>query len=79
MKSAIILQDLMLNTLRKDHTPVTVHITNGFQIRGIIQGFDSFVIILDNDGKQMMIYKHAISSITPSKAVVFNMTADTEQ
>ena len=48
------------------------HLTNGFQLKGIVKGFDNFTVILDNEGKQMLIYKHAISTITPSKLVTFN-------
>ncbi len=76
MKNPVVLQDLILNTLRKEHIPVTIHITNGFQIRGMIQGFDNFVVIVDSDGKQMMIYKHAISSVTPLRPLQLNTLSD---
>ena len=59
------LQDLILNEVRKEHTPVTLFLMNGFQLRGIITGFDSFVVLLVTDGKQQMIYKHAISTLVP--------------
>ena len=68
-KGAVVLQDVFLNQLRRERIPVTIHLTNGFQLRGIIKGFDNFVILLESDGKQMMIYKHAISTITPARAV----------
>ncbi len=68
----IILQDVFLNQVRKERIPVTIHLTNGFQLKGIVKGFDNFTVILDNEGKQMLIYKHAISTITPSKLVTFN-------
>jgi len=67
----LILQDIFLNQVRKDRTPLTIHLTNGFQLKGTIKGFDSFVIILESDGKQMMIYKHAISTLTPARPVSF--------
>jgi host factor-I protein len=51
-------------------------LTNGFQLRGSVKGFDSFTVILDNDGKQMMVYKHAISTITPLKAILFNQPGE---
>ena len=70
-KSTIILQDVFLNQIRKEHIPVTIHLTNGFQLRGVVKGFDNFTVILDSEGKQMMIYKHAISTITPTRAVSF--------
>jgi len=68
-KATIILQDVFLNQIRKEHIPVTVHLTNGFQLRGLIKGFDNFVVILESEGKQMMIYKHAISTVTPAKQI----------
>ena len=65
MSKGIILQDVFLNQVRKDKIPVTVFLTNGFQFKGIIKGFDGFVVILDCDGKQNLVYKHAISTIAP--------------
>lgn len=59
-------QDTFLNQARKDRTPLTVFLMNGFQMRGVITGFDNFVILLHADGKQQMIYKHAVSTITPT-------------
>ena len=60
------LQDSFLNQIRKEaHLPVVIYLVNGFQIRGIVKGFDSFTVILENDGKQQLVYKHAISTITP--------------
>ena len=59
-------QDQFLNQARRDRTPLTVFLMNGFQMRGTITGFDPFVIVLFSDGKQQMIYKHAVSTITPS-------------
>ncbi len=67
-------QDLFLNQTRKNRTPLTVFLMNGFQLRGFITGFDQFVIVLQSDGKQQMIYKHAVSTITPSLPV--KMTPD---
>ncbi len=63
------LQDLMLNEVRKEHTPVTLFLMNGFQMKGIITGFDSFVVVLSSEGKQQMIYKHAISTMVPLQPV----------
>ena len=59
-------QDTFLNQARKERTPLTVFLVNGFQMRGIITGFDAFVIVLVSEGRQQMIYKHAISTIAPS-------------
>jgi host factor-I protein len=69
MNKPINIQDHFLNQLRKDSVPVTVYLTNGFQIRGLVRAFDNFTIILDSDGKQQMIYKHAISTFTPQRNI----------
>ncbi|ARC85177.1 RNA chaperone Hfq [Clostridium argentinense CDC 2741] len=71
-KSTNNLQDIFLNGARKNKVPVTIHLTNGFQIKGNVTGFDSFTVVLYSDGKQMLIYKHAISTITPLKPILFN-------
>jgi len=59
-------QDLFLNEARRSRAPLTVFLMNGFQMRGVITGFDQFVIVLLSEGKQEMIYKHAVSTIIPS-------------
>ena len=61
------LQDVFLNQLRRDRLSVTVFLMNGFQMHGIIRSFDGFSVVLDTDGKQQLIYKHAISTIIPPK------------
>ncbi len=63
------LQDMFLNQARKDKLAVTMFLMNGFQLRGVIRGFDGFTVILDSDGKQQMIYKHAISTVVPVRPV----------
>lgn len=68
------LQDIFLNQARREKTVVTVFLVNGFQMRGIIRGFDSFIVMMDSDGKQQMIYKHAISTIIPPKPIDFRET-----
>ena len=67
MSDAVNLQDAILNEVRRDRVPVTLFLMNGFQLRGIVTGFDSFVVVLVTDGKQQMIYKHAISTLAPMK------------
>ena len=67
MSEAINLQDAILKECRREHVPLTLFLMNGFQLRGIITGFDSFVVVLVSDGKQQMIYKHAISTLAPMK------------
>lgn len=69
MTKGINLQDAFLNQARKDKIPVTIYLTNGFQFKGIIKGFDGFTVILDCEGKQNLVYKHAISTIIPSKLI----------
>ncbi len=68
------LQDAFLNQARRERIMVTVFLVNGFQLRGTVRGFDSFVVFVDSDGKQQMIYKHAISTIAPARAI--SMTED---
>ena len=65
MKKIANLQDLFLLSARRARVSVTVFLVNGFQMRGIVTGFDSFVVVLESDGKQQMLYKHAISTIVP--------------
>ena len=67
MQTKANLQDLFLLRARRDKLPVTMFLMNGFQLRGIITGYDSFVVVLVSDGKQQMIYKHAISTLAPMK------------
>ena len=63
------LQDLFLNELRKERQLATVFLMNGFQMKGVITGFDSFVVTLVSEGRQQMIYKHAISTVVPGRPV----------
>ena len=65
MSDTINLQDAVLQEVRLAKVPVTLFLMNGFQLRGTITGFDSFVVVLVTDGKQQMIYKHAISTLAP--------------
>ena len=63
------LQDAILSEIRRDKIPVTMFLMNGFQLRGTITGYDSFVVVLVTDGKQQMIYKHTISTLAPIRPV----------
>ncbi|AEY66199.1 MULTISPECIES: RNA chaperone Hfq [Eubacteriales] len=74
VKNTINLQDIFLNQVRKEHIAVTIYLTNGFQLKGMVKGFDNFTVVLDSDGKQQLVYKHAISTISPMKSVnlIFN-------
>lgn len=68
-KLQINLQDSFLNQVRKENIPVTIYLVNGFQIKGMIRGFDNFTVVLENEGKQLLVYKHALSTITPVRHV----------
>ncbi|MDY0396440.1 RNA chaperone Hfq [Virgibacillus halophilus] len=69
MAQNVNIQDQYLNQLRKEHISVTVFLTNGFQLRGIVKAFDNFTVLLETDGKQQLIFKHAISTFAPVKNV----------
>ena len=63
------LQEIFLTQARRDRRMVTMFLMNGFQMRGYITGFDAFTVVLTSDGKQQIIYKHAISTIVPERPV----------
>lgn len=63
------LQDAFLNQVRRDKINLTVFLMNGFQMHGVVKGYDGFTVVLDSDGRQQLIYKHAISTIIPPKPI----------
>ena len=67
MSDTMNLQEAILKEVCRDRVPVTMFLMNGFQLRGFVTGFDSFVVVLVSDGKQQMIFKHAISTLAPMK------------
>ncbi|MCB1191985.1 MAG: RNA chaperone Hfq [Leptospiraceae bacterium] len=67
------IQDYILNTARKEKVELTVYLLNGVPLKGRVVSFDNFTIILENDGKQQLIYKHAVSTIIPSKTIKFQV------
>lgn len=69
------LQDLFLNQVRRERSVVTMFLMNGFQLHGIVRGFDGFTVVLESDGKQQLIYKHAISTVVPPRPI--ELDADT--
>lgn len=69
MNKSLNLQDVFLNQARKEKILVTIFLMNGFQFKGMVKGFDSYIVILDCDGKQQVVYKHAISTIVPSRQI----------
>lgn len=65
-------QDIFLNFARKERVPVTLFLVNGFQIKGTVKGFDNFTVVMDSEGRQQLIYKHAISTIVPARPIPFD-------
>lgn len=65
MNKSINLQDVFLNKARKDNIGITVFLINGYQIKGVVKGFDNYTIVLESQDQQQLIYKHAISTIIP--------------
>ncbi|MBQ1217225.1 MAG: RNA chaperone Hfq [Clostridia bacterium] len=59
------IQDQFLNNARKNRLPIIVYLVSGFQLRGVVKSFDNYVILFESDGKESMIYKHAVSTISP--------------
>lgn len=74
-KTPVNLQDTFLNHVRRESIPVTIYLVNGYQLRGLIKGFDNFTVVLENDGKQQLVYKSALSTITPMRSVPLNLAA----
>jgi len=70
------LQDSFLNQVRKENIAVVIYLVNGFQLRGSVKGFDNFTVILEHEGKQQLVYKHAISTITPFRPINSNFTRE---
>jgi host factor-I protein len=79
LKQSINIQDTFLNQIRKESIPVTIYLVNGFQLRGIIRGFDNFTIVIDSEGKQQMVYKHAISTFTPARSVSLMVAEEVDE
>ena len=69
MKKNTNLQDAFLTLARRQDVPLTVFLVNGFQMRGVVRGFDPFTVVLESEGKQQLIYKHAISTIAPQRNI----------
>lgn len=72
MKQPVNIQDQFLNQLRKEGTTVTVFLLNGFQLRGQVKGFDNFTVLFESEGKQQLVFKHAISTFSPQRNVQIN-------
>ncbi|MDQ6767631.1 MAG: RNA chaperone Hfq [Candidatus Eremiobacteraeota bacterium] len=72
MKNNLPLQDAYLLAIKRENAPVTIYLRNGFQLRGQVRGFDNFTIILEYDNKPHLVYKHAVSTVSPQTAVQFS-------
>ena len=77
MNKNLNLQDVFLNQVRKDKSQVTIFLVSGYQLKGIVKGFDNFTVILECEGRQYLIYKHAISTLIPSKPI--NLLSEKEE
>ena len=72
------LQDIFLTQVRRERRSVTMFLMNGFQMRGFVTGFDAFTVVLSSDGKQQVVYKHAISTIVPEHPIPLTHDRDSE-
>lgn len=79
MKKTASLQDLFLTRARRESVPLTVFLVNGFQMRGVVRGYDPFVVVLESEGRQQMIYKHAISTISPVRNLDLRDAEESEE
>lgn len=80
MKGAINLQDTFLNQARKENMLTTVFLINGYQIKGVVRSFDNFTLLLEVEGKQQLVYKHAVSTIIPMRNIsIRTMNGDSEE
>ena len=80
MKGAINLQDTFLNQARKENMLTTVFLINGYQIKGVVRSFDNFTLLLEVEGKQQLVYKHAVSTIIPMRNISIRaMDGDSEE
>ncbi|NLA12247.1 MAG: RNA chaperone Hfq [Firmicutes bacterium] len=79
MKGPVNLQDTFLNQLRKENISTTVFLVNGYQIKGIIRSFDQFTVLIDVEGKQQLVYKHAISTVIPLRNVSLQQPAESDR
>ena len=79
MKKNTNLQDAFLTLARRQDVPLTVFLVNGFQMRGVVRGFDPFTVVLESEGKQQLIYKHAISTIAPQRNIDLRGVEDAEE
>lgn len=75
-KTQLNLQDYFLNQAKKEKVAVTVYLVNGVQLKGMVKGFDSFTIFLENEGKLQLVYKHAVTTVSPLRPLTVNIFAE---
>jgi host factor-I protein len=78
MKQAVNIQDQFLNQIRRESTYVTIFLLNGFQLKGTVKGFDNFTVLLESDGKQQLIFKHAISTFSPHRPITLKVEEESK-
>jgi host factor-I protein len=74
--SKMALQDVFLNQVRRENVAVTIFLVNGYQLKGFVKGFDSFTLVLDSEGKEQLVYKHAISTVAPFRPLHINYVTE---
>ena len=79
MKGTVNLQDTFLNQARKENMLTTVFLVNGYQIKGVIRSFDNFTVLLEVDGKQQLVYKHAVSTVIPMRNINLQTAEEVEE
>ena len=79
MKGTVNLQDTFLNQARKENMLTTIFLVNGYQIKGVIRSFDNFTVLLEVEGKQQLVYKHAVSTIIPMRNINLQTAEETEE
>ncbi|MBI2874179.1 MAG: RNA chaperone Hfq [Firmicutes bacterium] len=78
-KMAINLQDTFLNLVRKENVPLTVFLVNGYQLKGMVKGFDNFTLVMEVEGRHQLVYKHAVSTISPARPIQLVLTPPKEE
>jgi host factor-I protein len=78
-KSPINLQDTFLNQIRKENLPVTIYLVNGFQLKGLVRGFDNFTVVIEFENRQQMVYKHAISTVMPIRPINLALVTSSQE
>ncbi|NLA25814.1 MAG: RNA chaperone Hfq [Firmicutes bacterium] len=79
MKGPVNLQDNFLNQLRKESMPTTIFLINGYQIKGVIRSFDQFTVLIEVEGKQQLVYKHAISTVIPVRNISLQQSEESQE